>query len=127
VGVEPRVPFLDFKFVELVMGLRKTCPDHALGQKAWLRSTLKGILPDEVLLRPKRGFRPPVQEWLSGVVGRYGGMLRDGVLMGSGVVSSAKAEAVAGGKCVRNWPELFFAYKLVLAEYWARSVMRKQP
>jgi len=90
VGVETRMPFLDVKLIELVMQLRANHPDHALGQKAWLRAALKGVLPDEVLTRPKAGFQPPLQEWLSGVVGRYGEMLSDGQLVQSDVLAADK-------------------------------------
>src|SRR5688572_31050292 len=49
VGVEARLPFLDVRLIELVMALRHRNPDHALGQKAWLRRALRGLLPDEIL------------------------------------------------------------------------------
>lgn len=76
VGVESRLPFLDVRLIERVMALRAATPDHQLSQKAWLRTALKGVLPDEVLARPKAGFQPPVQAWLSGVLAAYGEVLK---------------------------------------------------
>lgn len=123
VGVETRMPFLDAKLIELVMQLRANHPDHALGQKAWLRAALKGVLPDEVLTRPKAGFQPPLHEWLSGVVGRYGDMLSHGQLVKTGVLAADKVEHLLENIAKRNWTGLFFTYKLLLLEMWYQRVV----
>jgi asparagine synthase (glutamine-hydrolysing) len=62
VGVETRLPFLDYEFIELVFGIRQLSPDHSFGHKARLRNALTDILPSDVLNRPKKGFQPPVYE-----------------------------------------------------------------
>jgi asparagine synthase (glutamine-hydrolysing) len=123
VGVETRMPFLDAKLIELVMGLRAQQPDHELGQKAWLRAALKGVLPDEVLARPKAGFQPPLHEWLSGVVAKYGDSLRDGQLVRDGVLASNKLDYLLKQLSKKNWIGLFFTYKLVLLEQWYQKVV----
>jgi asparagine synthase (glutamine-hydrolysing) len=125
VGVETRMPFLDAKLIELVMQLRANHPDHALGQKAWLRAALKGVLPDEVLSRPKAGFQPPLHEWLSGVVGRYGEMLSNGQLVQSGVLAADKVAHLLENISKRNWTGLFFTYKLLLLEMWYQRVVAR--
>lgn len=123
VGVETRMPFLDAKLVELVMGLRAQQPDHKLGQKAWLRAALKGVLPDEVLARPKAGFQPPLHEWLSGVVAKYGDSLRGGQLVRDGVLAPGKLDYLLKQLSKKNWSGLFFTYKLVLLEQWYQKVV----
>lgn len=123
VGVETRLPFLDCGLIELVMGLRRSRPDHGLGHKAWLRQALKGVLPDEVLSRPKRGFQPPVNEWLLGVVHAYGDQLRGGRLACEGIIDSGCVETILTNPAIHAWPNLFFAYKLVLLESWHRQLM----
>jgi asparagine synthase (glutamine-hydrolysing) len=123
VGVESRLPFLDVRLIELVMALRNKYPDHTLGQKAWLRAALKGVLPDDVLARPKAGFQPPVWEWLSGVVTRYGNCLRDGHLVKAGILADKKTDYVLQELPRQGWPGLFFAYKLVLLEQWFQEVV----
>ncbi|HKZ80579.1 MAG TPA: asparagine synthase (glutamine-hydrolyzing) [Pyrinomonadaceae bacterium] len=123
VGVESRLPFLDVRLIELVMALRNKYPDHTLGQKAWLRAALKGVLPDDVLARPKAGFQPPVWEWLSGVVARYGSNLRDGHLVKAGILAEKKADYVLQELPKQGWPGLFFSYKLVLLEQWFQEVV----
>lgn len=123
VGVETRMPFLDAKLIELVMQLRSKTPDHQLGQKAWLRAALKGVLPDEVLSRPKAGFQPPLHEWLSGVVNRYGDILADGQLVKTGIIAADKVGHLLNHIAKRNWTGLFFTYKLLLLEMWYQKVV----
>ncbi len=118
VGVETRLPFLDVRLMELVMAFRSKQPDHTLGQKAWLRMALKGVLPEEVLTRPKAGFRPPTQEWILGVITRYGNGLRDGNLTNAGVLNEKKVNAILSDMPKQGWFELFFLYKLVLLDMW---------
>lgn len=121
-GVETRLPFLDYKLIELVMSLRKASPDHMCGHKAWMRMALKGVLPDEVLNRPKRGFQPPVWEWLSGVVVRYRELLEGGHLVRSGILSALGAADIINNG-TNDWPVCFLAYKFVLAECWCREFL----
>jgi asparagine synthase (glutamine-hydrolysing) len=62
-GIEARVPFLDHELVEL--GLSATdCVIHKEVYKAVLRSIGKGILPDEITTRDKKGFLTPEERWL---------------------------------------------------------------
>jgi asparagine synthase (glutamine-hydrolysing) len=117
------MPFLDVRLIERVMSLRQSYPDHTLGQKAWLRTALKGVVPDEVLARPKAGFQPPIHEWLSGVVSRYGHVLLDGKLVSAGVLNREKIDGLCKEPHARGWTELFFIYKLVLLEYWYQEVV----
>lgn len=53
-GVEPRTPFLDRELVDYVLPLsRKRCP----AGKGLLKKAAKGLLPDEVIRRPKLTFQ----------------------------------------------------------------------
>ncbi len=122
VGVETRMPFLDVNLIEKVMTLRAYQPDNALGQKAWLRAALKGVLPDDVLARPKAGFQPPIKEWLWGVVKKYGDVLHHGHLVQAGIIDASKIHTLLTEKSAQDWHTLFFAYKLVLLETWYHRV-----
>ncbi|HYP54398.1 MAG TPA: asparagine synthase-related protein, partial [Pyrinomonadaceae bacterium] len=62
-SVEMRLPLLDRRLVETIVGLRKAKSDVRLPAKTWLREAVRGVLPEWVLNRPKRGFAPPVAEW----------------------------------------------------------------
>jgi len=123
VGVETRLPFLDVDLIETVMALRAQRPDHLLGQKAWLRSALRGVLPDDVLARKKEGFHPPINEWLTGVINRYGDILVDGYLVRAGIISRDRVDFIRNQLPRRGWSGLFFAYKIVLLEMWHWKVV----
>lgn len=63
VSLEGRVPFLDHKFVELAMSIpaRVKTKDGTL--KYILKKSVRGLIPDELIDRPKQGFGVPVYEW----------------------------------------------------------------
>jgi asparagine synthase (glutamine-hydrolysing) len=117
------MPFLDAELIGLVMALRAQSPDHGLGQKAWLRQALQGVLPAEVLSRPKAGFQPPVQEWLSGVVNRYAEVLVGGQLQQAGILAADSIAYVQHGLAQQGYTGLFLAYKLVLLEMWYQKIV----
>jgi asparagine synthase (glutamine-hydrolysing) len=123
VSVETRMPFLDVRLIELVMALRANNPDHNLGQKYWLRSALKGVLPDEILARPKAGFQPPVHEWLSGVVRTYSAILKQGYLQQSGIIAANQLDYICDSLPKQGYTALFLAYKLVLLEMWYQKIV----
>jgi len=63
VGLEARVPFLDHKFVELVLGI-PTAAKLCDGQlKYLLKETVRPLVGSEVVDRPKQGFGVPILEW----------------------------------------------------------------
>jgi asparagine synthase (glutamine-hydrolysing) len=65
VSLEARVPFLDHRFVELALSIPTKVKVPAGGElKHVLRRAVRGVIPDELIDRPKQGFRVPVEEWL---------------------------------------------------------------
>jgi len=121
-SVETRLPFLDYKLIELVMGLRQTQPDHELGLKYWLKQALKGTIPDEVLNRPKRGFQPPVREWMESILHRYMKLLTDGYLIELQVIDGEYLHKIYQ-EYIDKHQHTFILYKLLLLEIWYRKVV----
>lgn len=64
VSLEGRVPFLDHKFVELAMSIPQSMKTKDGISKYILKKAVRGIIPDELIDRPKQGFGVPVYEWL---------------------------------------------------------------
>jgi asparagine synthase (glutamine-hydrolysing) len=62
-SLEGRVPFLDHKFVELAMSIPESVKTRGNVLKAVLKNAVRGLIPDEVINRPKQGFGVPMQEW----------------------------------------------------------------
>ncbi len=69
-SIEPRVPFLDHELVEFTMNLSQETKVGRGGAKELLKHSLRGVLPDDVIDRPKMGFGAPMVEWLRGDFGR---------------------------------------------------------
>jgi len=64
VSLEGRVPFLDHKFVELAMSIPQEVKTRNGELKHILKKAVRGLIPDELIDRPKQGFGVPVYEWL---------------------------------------------------------------
>ena len=63
-GLELRVPFLDHKMVEFAATLPNASKIHGKGGKTLLRTAMRGVLPDAIIDRPKKGFPIPISSWL---------------------------------------------------------------
>lgn len=68
-SVEGREPFLDHHLVEFAMALPAGMKYRRGIGKYALRRAMEGILPGEVLSRPKQGFGTPMEEWMRGEFG----------------------------------------------------------
>jgi asparagine synthase (glutamine-hydrolysing) len=71
VSLEGRVPFLDHKFVELAMSIPQAVKTRNGVLKSILKKSVRGVIPDEVIDRPKQGFGVPIYEWFFGRLGDY--------------------------------------------------------
>jgi asparagine synthase (glutamine-hydrolysing) len=62
-SLEARVPFLDHKFVELAMSIPSEMKLRGNTTKYLLKKAVRGLIPDEVIDRPKQPFNVPIMEW----------------------------------------------------------------
>lgn len=62
-SIESRVPFLDHKLVEFTARLPERLKLRGWTTKYVLRRSMKGLLPEAILNRPKMGFPVPVGRW----------------------------------------------------------------
>ncbi|MCE9590348.1 MAG: asparagine synthase (glutamine-hydrolyzing) [Planctomycetes bacterium] len=104
-GVEGRVPFLDHKFVELAMSIPPEARTRNGELKGILRRAVRGVIPDEILQRPKRGFGVPIREWYRG---KLGDVIRDEVTQFNRDVPLFEPAALAAvladpSRAVQSW------------------------
>lgn len=59
-SVEGRYPFLDHRLIEFCAGLPPTLKLRGLTEKYLLKRTMKGLLPDAIIHRPKQPYRAPI-------------------------------------------------------------------
>ena len=65
-SLEGRVPLLNNDFVEYATGLPLDLKLRGWRSKFLFKRALRGILPEAILRRPKKGFGIPVAEWFRG-------------------------------------------------------------
>ncbi len=63
IALEVRVPFLDYKLCEFVLSVKDEFK-FPLTPKKLLIDSLDGLLPNEIINRPKMGFTLPWKHWL---------------------------------------------------------------
>jgi asparagine synthase (glutamine-hydrolysing) len=64
-GVEVRVPLLDYEVVRHAGRLRVEDKQRGPTTKWVFRKAMEGILPRDVIYRPKAGFGVPLREWMA--------------------------------------------------------------
>ena len=67
-GIEVRVPLLDYEVVRHAGRLRVEDKHRGPTTKWAFRKAMEGILPRDVIYRPKTGFGVPLRQWMSGAL-----------------------------------------------------------
>jgi asparagine synthase (glutamine-hydrolysing) len=62
-SLEARSPFLDHSLMEFIARLPTALKLSGRQKKHLLKTALRGILPDRILDRPKKGFSVPLAHW----------------------------------------------------------------
>jgi asparagine synthase (glutamine-hydrolysing) len=70
-SLECRVPFLDHRLVELSARMPARFKIRGRRLKHVLKKAAAGLLPDDILNRPKRGFGAPMGAWLKNELSTY--------------------------------------------------------
>jgi asparagine synthase (glutamine-hydrolysing) len=115
VGVEVRVPFLDHRFVELALSIPAAAKTRNGELKHVLKRAVRGVIPDDLIDRPKQGFRVPVDEWF---LERLGDVTRREVAEfadASGLIDATEAARVLSEPRRDAW------YLLNLALWWKQA------
>ena len=118
-SVELRLPLVDYRLVETVVGLRKAHPDHDFTPKAWFKAAVKDLVPEWLLHRPKRGFQPPGREWMRNTWARYGRALEDGLLVQHSILKPETAQAMATQ--TQHGPLAQLTFAALVLEYWCAA------
>lgn len=63
-GVEARVPFLDFELVRTMTAIPAAMNVGRTEGKRILKRAMEGLLPRQIIHRPKAGFGLPIRAWL---------------------------------------------------------------
>jgi asparagine synthase (glutamine-hydrolysing) len=122
-GVEVRLPFLDPDLIAFSERLPDALKIRGGESKFVLRQSLRGVLPDEIIARPKSGFGLPLRQLIHGT---YGARLRElaysgrldatGLFSGEGALELLEADRrgqidaaypLLGILCLESWVRQF--------------------
>ncbi len=119
-ALEVRVPLLDHKLVEYLIGLPDAYKRSNGTPKRLLVESLDGLLPNEVVHRPKQGFTLPFEVWMRGALRQFCETRLSPERLGSrGIFRSAQVQALwdafLAGRREVSWSRLWI---LVVLEEW---------
>lgn len=120
VSLEGRVPFLDHRFVEMAMGIPEAVKTRDGTLKHILKRAVRGIIPDEIIDRPKQGFGVPVHEWLMEKLGHQAEEAVEGFLRNTDWLDPDATRALIRSRGGGPLPW----YLLNLALWWERWIKR---
>jgi asparagine synthase (glutamine-hydrolysing) len=122
-GVEVRVPFLDPDLISFSERLPDGLKLRGRETKFVLRQAMRGVLPDEIITRPKSGFGLPLRQLIHGAYGKRLRELADsgrldatGLFSGSGAIALLEADKrgeidaaypLLGILCLESWVRQF--------------------
>lgn len=119
-SLEGRSPFLDHELLELTAKMPFELKLKGRDQKKYiLKEALRGLVPDEVMFRPKMGFGVPIEKWFRGDLNRY----TTAILTGARAKKRGlfRPEAVAGILAAHEQTKVNFAnqiWALLTLELW---------
>ena len=123
VGLEARVPFLDVPVARFAQNVPANLKVRGFQLKYLLRRALRGLVPDDTLALPKRGFTVPIPEWLrNGLRPLLRETLDPGAIARRGIlypptVSALLADFEAGHGAAAEKLWLVFAFELWCREH----------
>jgi len=86
-GIEPRCPYTAPEYAHFVYNIPAPFKAKDGLVKYFFKKAIEGVLPDEIIYRPKQGFRTPVVELFQGALGDWAepvlfetGLTREGVI-----------------------------------------------
>lgn len=121
-SIESRVPIVDHVLVERVMASELRDGGYALGPKHRLRQAAAEVLPPEVINRPKRGFTPPVREWLRAIWQANPHLLEGHATARAFDVSQPVVQRLIGAPTYRSGRVNQVAHRLLTLEAWLNNL-----
>ena len=127
-SLEGRSPLLDHELMQFAASLPERLKVTGREKKVALRGAMRGRLPAEVLRAPKRGFQPPVAEWLRGDLRGYArDVLLDPVSRDRGMFRTDAVAAMLDEHAAGRTDNSQGLWTLLVLELWHRELIDVAP
>lgn len=120
-GVEVRVPLLDPDLIDLAFQLPASLKQRGRHGKWIFKTAMQGLLPANVIWRPKTGFGAPVRSWLAGPLRPLMmDMLSADALRRGGLFDPAAVQRLMTANDAGRVDASYTLFALMCIEYWRR-------
>jgi asparagine synthase (glutamine-hydrolysing) len=123
-SLECRVPLLDDRLVELASRMPADLKVNGTRLKYVLKQALRGILPDDVIDRQKRGFGAPIGGWFKNeLTGFVDGILSESRVRERGLFDWHKVAAIKAGHRANKEDYTDHLLSMMNLEIWSRMYL----
>jgi asparagine synthase (glutamine-hydrolysing) len=124
-GLEVRPPMLHGELVDFAFSLPSSVKLRGRTTKAILKRAAVGLLPDEIIHRPKKGFAIPLAQWLNGPLApRLEAVINDSPLWKTGLLCHGTFGAWKRQHRERLADRSKPLWALIVLDHWYRRVAR---
>lgn len=123
-SLEVRTPFLDHRLAGFMAATPSRYKVRGMTTKYILREAMRGILPDSVLKRGKKGFSVPLDAWFRNDLAGYAReILLDGRTAGRGFFNMKRVAAILDSHTGRKEDRSGQIWALIVFEKWCRMFL----
>ncbi len=121
-SLEGRSPLLDHTLMEFAASLPGRLKVRGGQKKLVLREAMRGRVPDEILDAPKRGFQPPLADWLRADLRELSrDLLLDERARTRGIFEPARVGALLDAHASRRADNSQAIWTMMVSELWHRE------
>jgi len=124
-SIESRTPFIDHKIIEFAFRENSKSNSFRKPPKSLLIAAAQGLLPPEVINRPKKGFTPPVKEWYEAIYRLHKEDFAQPRIVELGLVTDT-ATAILNRPISRIGRPNLLWLELAVLEFWVRGLEQSQ-
>jgi asparagine synthase (glutamine-hydrolysing) len=120
-SVEARLPFLDYRVVEIALGLPEEAKLAGGVTKRVLREAMRGVLPEEIRTRmDKIGFATAEEQWLRERPEEFRSALRQAIDAAAGVLRPQAASRLLDDIIAGRQPFSYLPWRMISFGAWMR-------
>ncbi len=119
-SIESRVPFLDYRLVEMAASVPPRAKVRGDNPKMILKQVARGRVPDSIIDRRKQGFTAPIESWFTGsLAGGISELLLGDRASGRGIFDRSEVERLVG-RAFGKKKDIWRVWSLVTFEMWCQ-------